>query len=404
MCNISFAKEALNINIHNRCSSIELISPVYFSNGTKSHVPLNQQTDAGTAIETSFGIDFQQKKFKGALLYKLQRKHTTRTDNYLNSVVKFVEDTATNVYLLVVWDVEDYYHNFPICLVECTNDFTWDEDKLWAVYKEYNDQVYEFCDSNMFTCSMHGDAAIKTKLDVAYGSDYKLDIAISEEIKGYSMKRPIQIDSKRLVLLLLLLLLLLILIVLIYAVRLTIPSSFKLIIYNRCLDVDLVSPTYIIDYRSKCHRPPGYKVCVGDTTRSGFIIDKLANESYGVLIYRLQRKQEHESTESSEDTSSIAQLLVIWRISKSKELYADVLLIEHEEGLDKDDLRGLYHKSIGQSKLYPGPVIETWSLDANTALMTAFKMMNDDLILKVIISEVERDDGTRIPARVNPER
>jgi hypothetical protein len=236
-------------------------------------------------------------------------------------------------------------------------------------------------------------------LDVTYGSDYKLDIALSEGTKKYGMKEPMKIDPKRLVLSLLMLS------ILIYAARLNIRPSFKLNIRNQCLNVDLVFPTYITSEELDCHRPPNYEVYAGDTMRSGFIITS-DDASYGALMYELQRNQSHESTEISEDISSTIHLLVVWEISESEELCADVLLVEHDEGIDWDkyDLEEVYRKNSSRFRLCLDSTIETWLLDDNTVLMTTFEIMNRSHILDITITEVERDNNTRMPAHIDLER
>jgi hypothetical protein len=196
------------------------------------------------------------------------------------------------------------------------------------------------------------------------------------------------------------------LIVLIYAVRLNIRPSFKLNIHNQCLDVDLVSPVYTTGHKSECHRAPDYKVRAGDMMHSGFILYKPGNKSNGALIYKLQRRQLHESTEIDKDTSNAFYILIIWRFSNSKKLYVDVLLIEHDKGFDwdKDNLEELYRKNDNWFRLCPDSATETWSLYGNTALITTFEIMNEDRILDITISEVKRDNCARMPARVDLER
>jgi hypothetical protein len=197
---ISFDKEALRITIHNLYPSLELTSPIYFGTDTTCHVSSSQQTGNGTVIEACFGIDSKQEDISGALLYKLQRKHTTRIDNRLNSGTTFIEDTTTDMYFLVVWNVRDYDHKFYACLIECTNDFAWDEAKLWALYEKYNSQFYANYKSSINTWLMHGDTVMTSKLDVTYGSDYKLNTVISEGTGRHNMKTPMKIDPKMLVL------------------------------------------------------------------------------------------------------------------------------------------------------------------------------------------------------------
>jgi hypothetical protein len=384
MFNVRFDKEALNITIRNLYPGLELMSPVYFSNGTTCHVSHSQQTDTSNPIEASFGIDSRQGDFKAVLLYKLQRKYITKTDDRSGSSIASIENT--NIYLLVVWNVENERDEFYACLIECpADDFTWNEDKLWALHRQYNDQFLKNYKYKTISWLMYGDTVIETRCSATYGLDYKLDIAISEETGKYNMDEPIQIDPKRLVSLLS------ILIVLMYAVSIPIEPSFKLNIYNRCSTIDLLSPAYITHGWSKCCRAPNYRVCTGDIMRSGFII-KSDNEFDGALIYKLQKKQLHKSTENNRDTSSAVQLLVVWRIAEFKVLYADILLVKHDKRLDKDNLRELYHGNFCRFRLCPDATTETWSLDGNTGLLTAFNTTyRENLILNITISEVERE-------------
>jgi hypothetical protein len=154
----------LCINICNLYPSLELTSPVYFSNST-CHVSPSQQTYIGTA-SASFGIDSNQKAVKGALLYKLQRKCATRAGKKSSSTA-FIENTATNMYLLVVWNVENYVRRLYVCLLECTDDFTWDEDKLWALHHQYNDQFRKDYDYLTNTWLIRGGPGMETRRNMS---------------------------------------------------------------------------------------------------------------------------------------------------------------------------------------------------------------------------------------------
>jgi hypothetical protein len=200
MCTVSFDKEALNITIHNLHPDLVLMSPVYFSNGATCHVFPSQQTNTGTTMEASFGIIFKQEDFKGALLHKLQRNYSTRTNNQSNSCTTFIKHTTTNVYLLIVWDVGDYFHNFYIRLIECDDDFILDEDKLLSLYWKYDYRLHVKYESDLITWLIHRDSVIKTRFSITYGSDYKLNIIIFEGTWIYNTEEPIKIDPKRLVL------------------------------------------------------------------------------------------------------------------------------------------------------------------------------------------------------------
>jgi hypothetical protein len=333
-----------------------LISSVYCSDGTTCHVSSSQQTDIGTILEANFGIDSNQKGFSGVLLYKLKRNHTTRIDSQSNSSIVSIENTATNIHLLVIWDVEDYDHRFCACLIECTAGLIWDEDKLCALCSEYNRQFNELCDANVITWLIHDDSLMRMQSDVTYGSGYKLDIIISKGTKKYNMKKPMKIDPNRLVLSLSMLT------ILMYVVSISASLSVKLNIHNQCLNVDLVSPTYFTGYDLKCHRPPDYKACAGETMRSAFMVCDSQDGSPGVLICELQKKQIHESIEIDKDTSNSVYILIIWKfLSKSNELYADVLLVKHDKGSDwnKDSLILLRRNNMEQFELYAATITET---------------------------------------------
>jgi hypothetical protein len=398
MCTFSFVKETLNITIHNQHSSLELASPVYFSNGTTCHVFPSQQIDAGTTMEASFGIDSKQGYFEGVLLYKLQKKHATGNDSYSNSSVTSANNTETSMYILVVWKFGDYNHIFSVCLIECDDDFTWDEDKLWALSMEYNLVFQMYYTSNLIAWLMHDGTVMKTRFDITYGLDCKLNIFISEGTGKYMMSKPMKIDPKRLVMLLS------ILIVLIYAISLFIEPSFKLSIHNQCSSVDLVSPIYVTYGCLECHRAPNHKVYAGNMTRSSFIIYDPDYTTKGALIYRLQRKQKHESTEINEDTSSDVYLLVVGEIHKSKKLCASVLLVKYDKKFDRNDLKELQSMNSDRFKLSLDSTTETWSLYGNIALMTTSKIMNEYCILNITISEVERDNNTRMAVHIDPTR
>jgi hypothetical protein len=297
-----------------------------------------------------------------------------------------------------IFNVEGYYDEFYACLIECTNDFTWDEDKLWTVRRQYMDQIRENY-VNVYTMWLSNGEVIKTGYNIIYESDYKLDIFISEGIGKYNMFKPMKIDPERLVLSLLML------IVLMYVFSLSIKPSVKLNIHNQCLNVDLESPIYINSNESECHRPPKYKVCTGDIMRSAFILESDDTFIGSVLIYNLQRKQTHEFTEFGKDTSSAVHLLVVCGTFKSK-LEADVLLVEHDKGFDwnKDALVKLYTEHSGRFRWFTDSATDIWSLDDNVTLMTTLKIINEDRVLNITISEAERDNNARIPVYIDLER
>jgi hypothetical protein len=188
---VSFDK-ALNITIHNQYPNLELTSPVYFSTGTICHVSPNQQVNTSGIMEASFEIDSNQRGFEGALLYKLQKKHTAGTDNQSNGSTTPIEDAAANIYLLVSWNY-DYDHKFYACLIRCSNNFTWNEAKLGSSHREYTYKFHWGHKPVIMAWLVYDGAVMKTKLDIIYESGYKLDIIISEEVEKYNMEGPMRL-------------------------------------------------------------------------------------------------------------------------------------------------------------------------------------------------------------------
>jgi hypothetical protein len=395
---VSFDKEALDITICHLHPDLELVSPVYCSNGTVCRVSPSQRIDTGDTMKASFGIGSKQGTFKGVLLYKLRRKYTTKAGRQSNNTAS-IEDTAANIYLLIIWDVQYSCHIFRACLLEYTDHFTRDEDKLWALHYEYMDRIYECYNYIEIPWLMNDGIVIKTELDVTYRSNCRLDVVISEGSGKYNMYKPAKINPERLVLSLLML------IVLMCAASFSIGPLFKLSIYNQCSNFDLVFPIYAAGTELECCRPPEYKVCAGSLMKSTFIVGSDDVSICGALIYKLQRKQTHESIEFGKDTSNSVYLLVVWRTFKSK-LDADVLLVGHDKEFDwnKDSLIDLFNKNSRRFKWYHLIAIEKWSLNDNTASSTTLWIKNEDRTLDIIISEVERGDSAKIPAHVDLER
>jgi hypothetical protein len=197
MRTISFDKEALNITIHNQYPDLELTSLVYYCDKTVCHVSPSQQIDASSIMEASFGIVSEHKTVKGALLYKLQRKYAHGTDNQPNSSTVSTVNTATCIYLLVVCDIGRREYGFYVCLIECANDFIWNENELWALHNEYGKKFRKDHKDNIITWLMNDGTLMKTRFDVTYGSDYKLDVIISEGTWRHDTKEPMKFDLKR---------------------------------------------------------------------------------------------------------------------------------------------------------------------------------------------------------------
>jgi hypothetical protein len=145
-----------------------------------------------------------------------------------------------------------------------------------------------------------------------------------------------------------------------------------------------------------------------DIMRSGFVINKSDDASYGVLIYRLQRMQSNEFDEADEDTSSAIHLLVVWRTSESKKLYTYVALIEHAKAFtwNRDKLNKWYHANHDRLKERTDITSDTWFIDDNMTLKMTFcaRDLEGNSELSIFISEEEKGDYIMRPLFIDPER
>jgi hypothetical protein len=191
-----------------------------------------------------------------------------------------------------------------------------------------------------------------------------------------------------------------------YTVSFYAQLSFRLDIHNKCSNFDLVSPKYVTGDELECYDSPG-DVYAG-ATRERFFIIKSDNESYGVIVYKIRRKQKHESTKTSENTSSAVYLLVVWENSESKKLCADVLLIEYDKGFDwhKNNLNRLYYVNHGRLKECNGAISNTWLMNSDMALKTLFKVKGPRRSpeLSISISEEKIDNYAMRPFCIHPKR
>src|SRR5690606_12553555 len=101
-CVISIAPHnTMVMTIYNQYPDIELASSVYFG----SHVTCNEcpveRTNIGTMMKICFGLDLNQHRFGGILVYEMQRKSNTDITS-----TKAIEDASKTTRLLVTWQIE----------------------------------------------------------------------------------------------------------------------------------------------------------------------------------------------------------------------------------------------------------------------------------------------------------
>jgi hypothetical protein len=184
------------VTIHNQCSNIKLVSPVYFDNGAICPKLSDQQIGICAKMGSSFEIYAAQDEFEGVLLFKLQR-YSGMQHNINTSNVETNEKGATDIYMLAAWKVKDAKPFIYVALIEHTNEFTWNKDKLKMLYYKNHNRLKEYDDTISNRWLVDNNMSLK----IAFGiSDLKespkLSISIFEEKDDYAI-RPLCINLKR---------------------------------------------------------------------------------------------------------------------------------------------------------------------------------------------------------------
>jgi hypothetical protein len=128
-------------------------------------------------------------------------------------------------------------------------------------------------------------------------------------------------------------------------------------------------------------------------------------ESGGAIIYQLQRKCV-KSDKQLEPTSIL--LFIAWKSEGYKVLRVFVQLMECDKTFhwDKIRLKEYYQKYASQLCTYTSPIKDTWLTRDSTILMTGLKLdpAQGDDVLNITISDGVKDEHTKRPVWISPER
>jgi hypothetical protein len=168
----------MNMTIHNQCSNIELVSPVYFIKDLARNIQFPQQVNSKSMMKTNFITSADQNTFGGALLYHLRRK----------------EDASISAQLLVIWGRRSDKFYLHMCLIEHESAPTWSKNKLEKLYNIYNSQ----CNIGFNTGKwwFNDNTKLKTNWKSSLGG-FEMEIIISEEKDTRYSIKPLWIDSNR---------------------------------------------------------------------------------------------------------------------------------------------------------------------------------------------------------------
>jgi hypothetical protein len=178
---------SISLNIYNRYQDIHLTSPIYFIYGGNWHVAPDQEIDANAVTRNCIELDSGQDILKGALIYKIQRKHTESGE--------FIQDESKSIQLMVAWYVEPTKGlDVRALLVEHDKEFNWGEDNLRKLYQKYWHSLDALV-SPFGSSWLLNDITLATTIKVMNGG-YKWDISISEGIKN-NVEKPLGVDAER---------------------------------------------------------------------------------------------------------------------------------------------------------------------------------------------------------------
>jgi hypothetical protein len=186
------------MTVHNQCSGIELVSPVYFCNCETYYEYPVKRTGLSAMMKIDFRFDPNQDELKGILICEMQRKGNTKSDRQLNTDITFneaIEGTSRMMRLLAVWKIKRFgEHKVHIILVECDNKLVLNEDKLEKLYDKVNDIFLEYNPSKWL---MSDNTVLGTSYMITREEGTELNIRISEETEKKYTMGPMWIDSER---------------------------------------------------------------------------------------------------------------------------------------------------------------------------------------------------------------
>jgi hypothetical protein len=384
--------------IHNQCSNVELVSPVYFGNDTAYLKLSDQQINIGTEVKIRFEIYTTRDEFKGALLFKLQGYSNSQYD--MNTSITEIDKNETKyVQMLVFWGIKDTKLSLYAALTEHAEEFTWSEDALRKLYYENRDWLKEYDDTISDTWLVNDNMTLKTTLNTEdLKRAFELSVSISEEKKDDYAMRPLYIDLTRWVTLDMS-----IFHVLIYIVRFALQSPVSLNIHNQCQDINLTSLVYFM-HRGKWHVEPDKEVDVNSVIRNRIEFDSEQGMMEGALAYKIQRWQHVEPDELIQDKLKGVHLLVAWRGERTKGLNVHVLLVEHDREFDKDKLKMLHQKYWHSLDTWFNTIRSYRLSDDATILTTTVKVMNGGYRWDIFITKKENDQYIMEPPRIDAER
>jgi hypothetical protein len=191
------AQASMNLEIHNRCLGVELIDPLYFSDGAVCHMPLDQKVTTGGTLDTVFKINLNRLAYEGALICRLRKKGTNPDQQSDTDTTNIDKNWSNHVQLLVGWKLERFKEpRVYMLLVEHGEKLVWDKDKLSEQHNEFRGRLNAHHGSIESTWLMEDNSVLRLALDGVGNREYGIKITISEANQGDHTSVPIWIEPK----------------------------------------------------------------------------------------------------------------------------------------------------------------------------------------------------------------
>jgi hypothetical protein len=180
--------------IHNQCSDIKLISPIYFGSGVVCPKLPNQQMGIGTKMSACFEINATQDEFECALLYELQRYSGWP---HKGTVTTKGATKPARIQMLIIWKMKSFTPFAYVMLLKNIKGFKWNEEKLKKFYDKNFDRLEGYDETVSYRWSIDNKTVLKTVFGVGNSKSIpELNIVIFEEEKCDYAIRPLCVNEK----------------------------------------------------------------------------------------------------------------------------------------------------------------------------------------------------------------
>jgi hypothetical protein len=188
------APSEVKLMIRHQFLGVELVSPLYHSDGATCYLSPDQKVDVGSTTQVDFSIDPDQDESAGVLIYRLKRENI---DQYNEEAISS-EEEATYIQFVMIWKVNS---SKELCvysfLIEHDKDYVWNEVGLMilimccGLFNVQGDLIED-------TWLIYDNTVLMTSVNVTHeGGCYELDMTISEATIKDNTRRPWYLDLDR---------------------------------------------------------------------------------------------------------------------------------------------------------------------------------------------------------------